>query len=110
MESSFNLPNEVNSSNKRKSSKNNLEQNEMITGEYKRVNTASKRSNKDEQTGTKNDEPVWTENIDNVAGGAKTLAQHGTALKILKVVCVGVVVSTFISTAVFGGVIYNLVS
>ena len=110
MESSFNLPNEVNCSNKRNSSKNNLEQNEMITAEYNRVKTASKRSNKVEQAGTKNDEPDWTENIDDVAGGAKTLAQHGTALKILKVVCVGVAVSTVISTAAFGGVIYNLVS
>ena len=113
MQSSFQLPNEVNCSNKRNSPQTNLEQNKMIATERKRVSTDSTRiarSSEGVPIGTRNVESFGTRNVVNVACGAKTLAQHETTLKILKLVCVVFAVSTVISTATFGGILYNLVS
>ena len=105
MDESVHLPNEVSCSNQRLNGPPILGQNKRITAEYKRVNATSTRRSRSSTI-----EPVGTGNIDNVTAGAKTVAENGTTLKILKLVCIGLSVSTIISTATFGGMIHNLVS
>ena len=48
--------------------------------------------------------------VNNAHNEDKMFAEQGPNLKALKLVCVGLGVSTIIITAVFGGLIYHLVS
>ena len=95
------LPNAVSCSDQRKKMQPVLGQSKRITAEYNRVKTATTRRSTSSTV-----EQVGIKNVDHLVVGA----ENGTKLKILKMICIGVALSTVISTATFGGIIFNLVS
>ena len=105
MAESVHLPNTVSCSDQRKRMQPVLGQSKRITAEYKGVKTATTRRSTSSTV-----EQVGIKNVDHVVVSAKTVAENGTTLKIFKMICIGVALSTVISTATFGGIIFNLVS
>ena len=100
MEASFPLPNEVCGSNN-KGSRTTL----ADTRKYNNVTTM--KTSIARPSRTKSPEPAWN---DDVIAGTKKIAELATTLKILKLACVCLAITTVINSATFGGLIQSLVS
>ena len=100
MEQSFTLPNEVCGS-KNKGSRTTL----AVTRKYNKVSTM--KTSVARPSKTMSAEPAWN---DDAIAGTRKIAELATTLKILKLACVCLAITTVINSATFGGLIKSLVS